>query len=125
MKSRIPAAFTALGLVATAALAADWQDIKDPAELRALYSDKTFRGHGWVGRYRADGSGVFIIQGSQPVRRTWAVKGADQVCVTPESGTVQCLTFKYVSADHKQVLVTDVATGGSAIFSVEEGVPKF
>jgi hypothetical protein len=111
--------------LAAPAAAADWQDIKDPNELRALYSGKTFRGNGWVGHYRADGTGVLIVQGSRPVGRTWAVKGSDQVCVTPATGAVQCFTFKYVSSDRKQVLVTSVSSGGSLLFTVEDGVPNF
>lgn len=103
----------------------DWVDIKDPAELRALYSDKTFRGSGWVGHYRADGTGVFTVQGSQPVKRKWAVKGNDQVCVTPETGSMQCFTFKYVSRDRRQAMATNASTGLSAIFTIEDGIPKF
>lgn len=103
----------------------DWVDIKDPAELRALYSNKTFRGSNWVAHYRVDGTGVFTAQGSPPVRRTWAVKGQDQVCVTPERGPAQCYTLRYVSGNHRQVMATNVAAGWSVIFTVEDGVPKF
>jgi hypothetical protein len=105
--------------------AADWVDIKDPAELRALYSNKTFRGNGWVGHYRTDGTGILIVQGSAPVRRKWAVKAPDQVCVTPETGSPQCFTFKYVSADHKRILITNASSGGSTFCTLEDGVPKF
>lgn len=117
---------TLLGLVAPPSFSGtEWVDIKDPSELRALYSNKTFRGNGWIGHYRADGTGVVVIQGSQPVRRTWTVKGRDQVCVTPEMGSVQCFTFKYTSDDRKSILVTNVATTGSVLFTVEDGIPKF
>ena len=80
---------------------------------------------GLVGHYRADGTGVFIVQDSPPVRRTWAVKGNDQVCVTPEVGSVQCFTFKYVSSDRHKLMVTNASTGASAFFTVEDGVPNF
>lgn len=117
---------TLLGLVAPPSFAgSDWVEIKDPNELRALYSNKTFRGNGWIGHYRADGTGVVVIQGSQPVRRTWTVKGRDQVCVTPEMGSVQCFTFKYASDDRKSILLTNVATSVSLLFAVEDGIQKF
>jgi len=103
----------------------DWADIKDPKELRALYTNKTFRGHGWVGHYRADGTGVLIVQGSAPVRRTWAVKEDGQVCVTPEGSAPNCSTFKYVTKDRRQVMVTNWPSGRSFIFTLEDGVPKF
>jgi hypothetical protein len=119
-------ALPALIGVPVLAQASDWVDIKDPKELRALYSNKTFRGNGWVGHYRADGTGVLIRERTKkPERRTWAVKGNDQVCATPENGATRCHTFKYVSKDRKQVMVTPVSGGPSYIFTVEDGVPKF
>ena len=42
----------------------DWVDIKNPKELRALYSNKTFRstfsGVPVVEHYRADGKGILL-----------------------------------------------------------------
>lgn len=65
--------------------AKDWVDIKDPQTLRALYSNKTFKGKDYldrpfVGHYRADGQGVMLWQGTR-VPRIWEMKGNDQVCV--------------------------------------------
>lgn len=129
---KLKALAVALALAPAAAVAPwatagdkDWVDVRDPTELRALFSNKTFRGNGWLGHYREDGTGILVAQGSQPVKRTWAVKGADQVCVTPETGSIQCFTFKYVSPDRRQVMVTNASTGGSTLFTVEDGVPKF
>jgi hypothetical protein len=50
--------------------AKDWVDIKDPQELRALYSNNTFKGKDWmdrpwVGHYRSDGQGVILFEGGR------------------------------------------------------------
>ena len=118
-------AAAALGAAAGLAQAADWVDIKDPDELRALYSNKTFRGNGWVGHYRADGTGVLIVQNGPPSRRTWEIKAPDQVCVTPEVGSRQCFTVKYATKDRKTLIIVNVANQGAVFFTVEDGVPKF
>lgn len=115
-----------LGHAHVPALAADdWVEIKDPSELRALYSNKTFRGNGWIGHYRADGTGVLIFAGAKPAPRTWEVRGKDQVCATPESGTTRCATFKRSTKDPRQILLTFVQDNVSTLFTVEDGVPNF
>ncbi len=75
--------FIASSAPAVSQSAGDWVEIKDPAELRALYSNTTFRGKGinppvsFVGHYSADGRGVSNFLG-RTVPRTWVVNG-DQV----------------------------------------------
>ena len=87
MKTTMLAAGAALCLAAALPLqAADWVDVKDPKALRALYSNKTFKGKDyldrpWVGHYRADGQGVMVIHDGTRIPRTWSVKGNDQVCL--------------------------------------------
>lgn len=103
----------------------DWVDIKDPNELRALYSNKTFRGNGWIAHYRADGRGILIVGKLKLEPRTWEVKGNDQVCVTPSSGPVTCSRFKHIGTKPNELMVTNVTTGLSFIFKVEDGIPKF
>ena len=103
----------------------DWVDIKDPQELRTLYSNKTFRGNGWVGHYRADGKGILIAQGGKPAPRTWEVKGKDQVCATPEGGATSCFRFQRHRKNRNEVVLTNVKDGMSFNFTVEDGIPKF
>jgi hypothetical protein len=103
----------------------DWVDIKDPNELRALYSNKTFRGNGWVGHYRADGKGILILQGGKPEPRTWEVKGSDQDCATTGSGAIRCSRFQRNTKNRNQMMLTFVSDGTSLNFTVEDGIPKF
>jgi hypothetical protein len=106
----------------------DWVDIKDPTELRALYSNKTLRGKGgdgmpFVGHYSADGRGI-LIQGEKRTPRTWAVKGKDQVCATHERGT-DCFTFRRHRKNRNEIAGQHVTQGWVFHATVEDGVPKF
>jgi hypothetical protein len=56
----------------------DWVDVKDPNELRALHSNKTFRGVGgdgvsWVAYYRSDGKAL-VVRTDYRFTRTWEVR---------------------------------------------------
>ena len=102
-----------------------WVDVKDPKELRALYSNKTFKGKGWVGHYRADGKGILTPNGGPPQPRSWEVKGDDQVCVARGDGANSCLRFQRNSNNPNQMKVTNVDSGQTFDFTVEEGIPKF
>ena len=102
-----------------------WVDIKDPNELRALYSNKTFKGKGWVGHYRADGKGILIPAGGNPQPRTWEVKGNDEICVAPAIGVTNCYHVQRDSANPNAFKGTNVLTGQTGEFTAEKGIPRF
>lgn len=106
----------------------DWVDIKDPNELRALYSNKTFKGkdwkdRSWVGHYRPDGQGVILFEGGR-YSRTWAVKGNDQVCATTTLRTT-CYRFQRHKTKPGVYRNINVDNDMTSEFVVENGVPKF
>jgi len=108
--------------------ASDWEDIKDPAALRALYSNKTFKGKDYldrpfVGHYRADGQGVMISQGAR-VPRSWSVKGNDHVCVKLPWES-PCYRFQRHTAKADVYRVINVANDMATVITVEDGVPQF
>lgn len=104
----------------------DWVDIKDPKELRALYSNKTFKGNDWVAHFRADGKGILIAMGGKPIPRTWEVKGNDQVCITStEVGVTNCFRFQRHRKNRNEVMQTNVKDGIIHIITVEDGIPQF
>lgn len=119
----------ALWGLSTAAMAdGDWVDIKNPKELRSLYSGKTLKGKGgdgvpFIGHYRADGTGIMIRAG-QRIPRTWEVKGKDQVCVTDPSG-VNCFRFRRHARDRAQIVGHHVSQHWIFQATVEDGVPQF
>jgi hypothetical protein len=106
----------------------DWVDIKNAKELRALYSNKTFRGKGpdgtpFVGHYRSDGKGILIV-GGQRTPRTWEVKGNDQVCVTDEKAT-NCWRAQRHKKNSNEIVLQHVTAGWISQFTVEDGIPQF
>src|SRR5262245_17573452 len=88
-----------------------WVEIRDSQELGALYSNKTFRGNGWVGHFRADGRGILVTQYGRTIPRTWEVKGNDQVCATPEGSVTRCFRYQRNRENPKQIMATDVKDG--------------
>jgi hypothetical protein len=119
-----------ISLFAMSALAQsskDWVDVKNPKELRSLFSNKTFRGRAplgnFVAHYRADGKGVLIWESGQRVPRTWAVKG-NQVCVTDPQVT-NCYEVQRNRKKRNDIVATQVRDRWISQFTVEDGVPQF
>jgi hypothetical protein len=106
----------------------DWVDIKDPKELRALHSNKTFRstygGVHVVEHYRADGKGLVIYAGQPPIPRTWEIKGNDQVCVTDTSGTF-CKRFQRHKKNRDEYVSRSEPSKSMRVIRVEDGIPQF
>lgn len=118
-----------LSLPATAQSTKDWVDVKDPKELRALFSNKTHRGKGpdgtpYVAHFNSDGRGLLLMVGQQ-YPRTWEVRGRE-VCVTaptgPASGTI-CRTYQHHKKNRNDI-VGRTAEGWINQLMVEEGIPK-
>lgn len=126
-----PLAAAALALAGPSALAQDekdWIDVRDAKELRALYSNKTFKGkdwmdRAWTGYYRADGKGIMITESGR-FQRTWQVQGDDQVCVTMAMSNV-CYRFQRHRTKPATYRALDLTNVKAAEFTVEDGVPKF
>lgn len=113
----------------TPAVAAEWEDIKDPAALRALYSNKTFKGKDWMdrpwtGHYRADGRGVLVTHDGSRMPRTWSVEGQNRVCVESQFPRV-CFRFQRHAAKAGVYRSINAANDMATEFTVEDGVPKF
>lgn len=129
MKPSFLAFAAALGtLCAPLARASDWVALTEPDALRALYSNRTFKGKDWMDRpvvahYRADGQGVMFLKGARiPLR--WAVNGRDQVCVV-WSAHKDCYRIEKHKAKTGTFLLIDVNTDVKRIYAVEEGIPSF
>ena len=104
-----------------------WIDITDPAELRALHSNKTHKGLGgdnrpFVGYYRADGKALFV-SGDVRVARTWEVKGNGQVCYAGD-WFPGCRRFQRARSNPAEYNVIH-ADGWNVLFTVEDGIPPF
>jgi hypothetical protein len=107
----------------------EWVDIKDPTELSALYSNKTWKsidpdphGHFIVTHFSADGKGVMDHEGEK-FPRTWKVRENDQVCVTSQ-GTV-CYRVQRLNGDPNTIWIHDVNGNVHMRFKIEDGISKF
>lgn len=125
----VGASICILSLPVIAQTSNDWVRIDKPNELRALYSDKTFKGKdgwgvSWIAHYRADGKGILIRGQGLRFPRTWEIKGGDQVCVTEERG-VTCYTFERHRENSNQIRARKVHDKHADYFTVEDGVPQF
>jgi hypothetical protein len=106
----------------------DWVDVKDPKELRAIYSDKTFRGKDgsgtpFVAHYRSDGKGIMVSR-DQRIPRTWEVKGKDQVCIT-STETTNCYRLQRNKKNRNEIAARNVKDHWLLQFTVEDGIPQF
>ena len=119
-------------ILSSPAVSEQWVDIKDPKELRTLYSNKTFRGTwggvAFVEHFRADGKGILIYTTDQrQIPCTWEIKGDDQVCVSSEILT-GCWQFQR-SKKNPDEYVRKNPSGPygpcSEIIKAEDGIPQF
>jgi len=117
-----------LFMLSSSVASQEWIEIKDPKELRALHSNKTFRCHvrevPFTEHYRSDGKGIWIFSGKHRLACTWKVKGNDQVCVSTESGT-SCWQFQRSKKNPNEYVKKNPDTAYMQIFKLEDGIPEF
>lgn len=122
----------AAACLATVALAqaSDWQAVDDPDELRALYSNKTYRfNYSEVNKpaalhYRADGKGILVLMGRQ-YPRTWEIMGRDQVCTNDEIRGRLCYRVLRNTKNPAEILVNPTNGGMGSFMMMEDGIPQF
>jgi len=106
----------------------NWVDIKDPKDLRALFSNKTFRstvgGVPVVEHYRADGKGI-LVSGEMRTPCTWEVKGKDQVCISDARKGTDCCRFQRSKKNRDEYVRRCQYDSYMGTFIVEDGVPEF
>ena len=130
MKSRIIAFMTGVlfFMLSGPVASSDWVDIKNPKDLRALFSNKTFRstvgGVPVVEHYRSDGKGI-LIGGENRVPRTWEVKSNDQVCVSDATKGTDCCRFQRSKKNRDEYVRRCQYDSYMGTFMVEDGIPEF
>ena len=121
------------------AVAEDWISIKNPGELRNLFSNKTFRTHekihGWIAHFRDDGRGISkgvltkadnTLHFGSPSPRKWEIKGTDQVCITSlDTSAVSCYRFQRHRKLRNEFMMTNVSSNYVDSITVEDGIPTF
>jgi len=111
--------------------ASGWRTVSDPAELRALYSNRTLRSASFDGGpsasvfyYRADGKALWVT-GARRITRTWKVKGRDQVCFRDAVVGRQCVRVQRSRGYPNELLIRQVGSRFATFFTAEDGVPHF
>ena len=114
-------AFAAGGAVAQS----EWLDIQGEGELRALYTNTTIRGQGFVGYYRDDGRGFMVAQNGRTQGRRWSVQDDRQVCVALDGGGRPCFRFQRHKDNPRLIRIVDADKGFVLTATVESGIPDF
>jgi hypothetical protein len=117
-----------LGLACTAQAVASWNDVTDPAELRALYSNTTMKGHGpndeaYYAHFYDGGAGHVVTKGAR-LPGAWHLNGNHEVCVKCMDGA-ECYRFQRTGEFETQYRAIRVRDGMAMPVSIEKGVPEF
>jgi len=114
-----------VSILTSPALSQQWVDVKDPKDLKALHSNKTFKYTAEVPiveHYRADGKGIRIYgEYRQPF--TWEVKG-DQVCLPDTREVTHCWQYQRSKKNPDEYVRRD-PNGWMQVIRVEDGIPEF
>jgi hypothetical protein len=114
-------------ILTSPAVSQQWVDVKDPKDLKALHSNKTFKYTSFDGdsveHYRVDGKGI-RISGEQRERFTWEVK-SDQVCVVPYHDFTPCWQYQRSKKNPEEYVRRDSKHGLMQVIKVEDGIPQF
>lgn len=103
----------------------EWLNVTDPKDLADIYTDKTVRGLGFTGYYRADGRGFITAPNIKPIGRKWFIKDNDLGCATLDSGTTSCFRFQRHRENRNLIRIVDLAQGINYTATVEDGIPDF
>ena len=113
-------------ILTSPAVSQQWVDVKDPKDLKALHSNKTFRYTyfqlPFVEHLRADGKGIYIsAQQRAPI--TWEVKG-DQVSISYPNQTL-CWDYQRSKKNPDEYVRRCPSNAWMGVVTVENGIPEF
>jgi hypothetical protein len=105
----------------------DWVDIKDPDELKALYSNTTFRGKlangdAFTAYNRADGLRQFVFANRDEIQK-WRADG-NEICFQGRYINIPevCTTFQKHATRNGEYQARRVKDGATTTFKVEPGI---
>jgi hypothetical protein len=117
-----------LGLACASPASANWTDVTDANELRALYTNTTMKGHtakgdGFHAYFYDGGSGRVVTKGAS-LPGAWNLNGNHEVCVKGMDGA-ECYRFQKTGEFETLYRAIRVRDGMPIPISVEKGVPEF
>jgi hypothetical protein len=116
-----------LGLACASHASANWTDVTDAAELRALHSNTTVKGQAangetFYGHFYDSGVDIMIVKGAQ-LPGAWQLNGNHEVCVKGMDGA-ECYRFQKTGEFETLYRAIRVRDGLAIPLSVEKGVPE-
>jgi hypothetical protein len=116
-----------LGLACASHASANWTDVTDPAELRALHTNTTQKGRSASGEaYYAhfyDGGAGRVVTKGASLAGAWQLNGNHEVCFKRMDGA-ECYRFQKTGEFETLYRAIRVRDGMSIPISVEKGVPE-
>ncbi len=117
-----------LGLACASHASANWIDVTDANELRALYSNTTLSGRGESGNalywnFYDGGLGTTVVKGAQ-LPGAWHLNGNHEVCVKSLEGA-ECYRFQKTGEFETLYRAIRVRDSLAIPVTVEKGVPEF
>jgi len=117
-----------LGLACASQASADWTDVIDPAELRALHSNTTLKGRSaggesYYAHFYDGGVGRVVTKGAS-LPAPWHLNGSHEVCVKGMDGA-ECYRFQKTGEYETLYRAIRVGDGMAIPIKVEKGVPEF
>jgi hypothetical protein len=117
-----------LGLACASHASANWTDVTDASELRALHSNTTLKGlstggDAYYAHFYDGGAGVIVQKGAQ-LPGAWQLNGNHEVCVKGLADA-ECYRFQKTGEFESLYRAIRVRDGMTIPLSVEKGVPEF
>lgn len=117
-----------IGLLCATHATANWTDVTDAAELRALYSNTTLKGRAPNGDafhgHFYDGGAVVMVEKGANLPGAWHLNGSHEVCVKGLRGD-ECYRYQKTGEFQVQYRAIRAHDGMTIPVSVEKGVPEF
>lgn len=116
------------GLACAVQASADWSDVTDASELRAMHSSTTVKGRAANGEtvhghFYDGGLGTMIVDGA-PMRTPWHLNGHNEMCIDWQEGS-ECFRYQKTGQPGAQYRALRVRDGLVIPVSIERRVPHY
>jgi hypothetical protein len=117
-----------LGIACASHASANWTDVTDPAELRALHANTTLKarsadGEPYYAHFYDGGAGLVVTKGAS-LPASWNLNGNHEVCVKGMDGA-ECYRYQKTGEFEAVYRAIRVRDAKAIPIKVEKGVPEF
>jgi len=120
----IKAGTLSLALALASQAYANWSNVTDPSELKALHTNTTLNGgEALNGHFYEGGFGTMIVKGVK-TRAPWHLNGNHEMCVELREGA-ECFRYQRTGDFSTHYRAIRVRDGRAIPVTVERGVPDY